>query len=69
MNEEAKKARNKYIREYRRKNPERVKKWNDDYWERRAQRESGENDGSRVQESPRSEQVDLVGDQKITGAL
>lgn len=55
MTEEAKKARREYNKEYRRKNPERVKKWNNDYWERKAKMESGNDDGNRVQESPRGE--------------
>ena len=36
----AKKSRAKYMREYRRKNPDKVKKMNYKYWERRAEREA-----------------------------
>ena len=39
--EKARKARNAYQREWRRKNPERVKRINERYWLRRVQNEGG----------------------------
>lgn len=38
LSEAARQARNAYQREYRRRNKERVRGWNDAYWARRAQR-------------------------------
>lgn len=37
-NDQIKQARNAYMREWRRKNPERAKEISDRYWERRAER-------------------------------
>lgn len=36
ISKEAREAKNKYYREYRKKNPEKVKKYIADYWERKA---------------------------------
>lgn len=36
LSEAARQARNKYSREYRRKNPDKIKRYNDNYWERKA---------------------------------
>jgi DNA-binding NarL/FixJ family response regulator len=36
MNEAARKLRNAYQSEYRRKNPDKIRKYNSDYWERKA---------------------------------
>ena len=36
MTDEARKARNRYIREYRRRNPERVKQWEENQWRKKA---------------------------------
>ena len=41
MTEEAKEARNEYYREYRKKNPDKVKKYNADYWIRKAKQAAG----------------------------
>lgn len=37
LSEEARKARNAYFREWRKKNPEKVKQANEKYWEKKAQ--------------------------------
>jgi Tfp pilus assembly protein PilO len=39
MNEEARRLRNEYMREYRKKNPEKVKRIQERYWENRAVKE------------------------------
>ena len=39
MSEEAKKKRNEYMREYRRKNADKIKKHAEAYWERQAQKD------------------------------
>jgi len=39
MSEEAKAKRNEYMREYRRKNADKIKKHAEDYWERQAQKD------------------------------
>ena len=36
LSKEAREARNKYMREWRRKNKDKVKKYQKDYWERQA---------------------------------
>lgn len=36
MSEESRKARNQYMREWRKKNKEKVKHYNQSYWERKA---------------------------------
>ncbi len=36
LSEQARKLRNQYAREYRKKNPEKIKKYNIQYWERKA---------------------------------
>ena len=36
LSKEARQARNEYIREWRRKNKDKVKKYQKDYWERQA---------------------------------
>ena len=42
--EKAKQCRREYQREYRRRNADRVRQWNADYWIRRSQRASAEPD-------------------------
>ncbi|MDU3845655.1 MAG: hypothetical protein E7G71_12425 [Clostridium perfringens] len=39
MNEKAREARNAYLREWRKKNKGKVKKYNTTYWERKSKRE------------------------------
>ena len=36
MTDKAREARNRYLREYRRRNPDRVRKWNENVWEKKA---------------------------------
>lgn len=36
LTEEAKKARREYLRAYRKKNPDKVRKWNANFWEKKA---------------------------------
>jgi len=36
LSEQARRLRNEYQRQYRIKNPDKIKKYNNDYWERRA---------------------------------
>lgn len=56
MNEQARKAQAAYIREYRRKHPEKVRKWRENYWNKKAEQgvsenvETQENDGRTVPE-------------------
>lgn len=38
MNDRAREERNAYMREWRKKNKERVKKYNSSYWERKSKR-------------------------------
>lgn len=38
LSDAAKKARAEYLRAYRKRNPEKVKKWNMNYWERVAKK-------------------------------
>ena len=40
MTEEAREAHNRYVRDWNRKNPEKVKAINERYWEKKAQREA-----------------------------
>lgn len=44
MSEEAKAKRNEYMREYRRKNADKIKKHAENYWERKAKREADQKD-------------------------
>ena len=37
-------ARNEYLREWRKKNKDKVKKYNDEYWQRKAEKEKREGD-------------------------
>lgn len=39
MNEKAREERNAYLRAWRKKNKDKVKKYNADYWERKANKE------------------------------
>lgn len=39
MTEEARQARAKYQAEYRRRNPDKARKWNERYWERKAEKQ------------------------------
>ena len=41
MNDKAREKRNAYLREWRKKNKEKVKKYNDDYWQRKVNKEKG----------------------------
>jgi hypothetical protein len=43
MEEEVKKAKNSYLREWRSKNKDKVKKHNADYWKRRVEKMKGDN--------------------------
>lgn len=43
MSNEARELRNKYLREWRKKNKEKVEKHRHDYWERKAKAEQPEN--------------------------
>lgn len=45
MSDEARAARNAYLRSYRKANPERVSKWNATYWQRRAERTTADSEG------------------------
>lgn len=38
VQEKAAELRRQYVREYRRRHPEKVKQWNKSYWERKAQK-------------------------------
>ena len=38
LTEEAKKAKRDYFRRWRKKNPDKVRKYQDDYWNRKAQK-------------------------------
>lgn len=44
LSEAARQARNKYSKEWRQKNPEKVKKHNIDYWERQAKKLANDED-------------------------
>lgn len=48
MTEEAKKARSQYYREWRAKNPEKVKRSQERYWARKAEKMK-ENEGQEIQ--------------------
>ena len=39
LSKEAKEAKNKYFREWRKRNPEKVREYKERYWENRAKRE------------------------------
>ena len=43
ISEAAKKSRAKYMREYRKKNPERIREISCKYWEKRAEKEDDKN--------------------------
>ncbi len=47
MNDEARKARNKYMREWREKNKDKLRKNVNDYWERKASKEKEESNEER----------------------
>ncbi|WP_165497499.1 hypothetical protein [Bacillus mycoides] len=38
----SKEARNLYMREYRKKNPEKIKQYNDNYWKKKAKEMEGQ---------------------------
>lgn len=40
LNEKAREERNAYLRAWRKKNKDKVKKYNNDYWERKANKEN-----------------------------
>lgn len=42
---EGREAQNRYLREYRRKNPDKVRTWNANYWGRRAAKEKAKREG------------------------
>lgn len=43
MNDKAREERNAYLREWRKKNKDKVKKYNDDYWERKVKKDKERN--------------------------
>lgn len=43
---DAKEMQRQYLREWRKKHPEKVKKYNREYWERRAKKAAMESEGS-----------------------
>ena len=43
LSNEAREARNEYMRQWRRKNPDKLRQYNVDYWERKARESSPEN--------------------------
>jgi hypothetical protein len=40
LSDEAREAKNKYLREYRRRNPEKVKRYAAEHWERKAKQDT-----------------------------
>ena len=50
LEELAKEARRKYIREWRRKHPDKVREWNQRYWERKGMKMLEEEGGDKTDE-------------------
>ncbi|WP_283696753.1 hypothetical protein [Clostridium perfringens] len=50
LDEKAREKRNLYLREWRKKNKDKVKKYNESYWERRANKEEDMKDVRNIRE-------------------